>query len=122
MLEEIKCEVCSATMKSKENLNEDGVCETCVRLYPGAKSPSERTKKKDDEGPENEGRIKNVIAGEVDKILERYGLLIRCECNTLYHKRSPAQKYCGKCSGGKSEAVATTGDKDVKAVKSKGAK
>ena len=95
MLDEIKCKKCEATFKSGKYLNDDSVCEQCIKL--GIKSRDERRQNPDEK--ENEGRLKNVIAKEVDEILLKYGVLNKCACGNSFYKRGPAQKGCGNCKG-----------------------
>lgn len=79
----------------KGTLDENGKCDRCRLVYPNLQSPDEIKVEKTAEDKENEGRLMNVIERQVNDMLEEYGLLERCVCGKLFHKRSPAQKYCG---------------------------
>jgi hypothetical protein len=92
MAEPEKCNVCNAEFKAGL---EDGVCFMCKKLWPGAKTPEDRNKAVKAEVDSQEAHVKSMIVQEIDAALEKYGLLDRCVCGKLYHKRSGAQKSCG---------------------------
>jgi len=105
MNEENKCSVCLSE-GFKDSLLEDGVCMQCRKLWPGAKTPEDRNKKKKPEVESHETIIKDLVIKQIDELLESYGLLHRClTCGKLYYRRSPAQKNCDFCKN------ATKGDK-----------
>ena len=87
------CKFCKAEFY-KGILNDKGKCPRCAMVYPDAETP-EDIKPKNEEDKENEGRLKNIITNEITNMLEKYGVLERCNCGNLFHKRSPAQKTCG---------------------------
>ena len=94
-MEENKCVVCLSE-GFKSGTLEDGVCGQCRKLWPGAKTPDDRNKKKKPEVESHEVETKELVTNEVNNLLESYGILHRClTCSNLYFKRSPAQKGCG---------------------------
>jgi len=101
-MEENKCAVCLSEGFKSGALDKDNVCTMCNKLWPGAKTPEDRNKKKKPEVENHETHIKDLVTKQVDDILESYGILHRClTCSKLYFKRSPAQKGCGDCKEAK---------------------
>lgn len=96
MIEENKCVLCEAEFNSGHLV--DGICKDCKKLYPGAKTKDDLKKDKAPEVESHEALIKELVTKQVDNILEKYGILQKCECGNLFHKRSPAQKHCGRCT------------------------
>jgi len=97
MKEQNKCQVCQAEFGSGDGLV-DGVCGQCNKLWPGAKTPEDRNKKKKPEVESHEVHIKELVTKQVNEELESYGILHRClGCGNLYYRRSPAQKLCTLC-------------------------
>jgi hypothetical protein len=95
-MDESKCAVCNSEGFKAGALDEDNVCGVCNKLWPGAKTPDDRNKKKKPEVESHEANIKELVTKEVNSLLESYGILHRClTCSNLYFKRSPAQKGCG---------------------------
>lgn len=92
-----KCAICGDDFQVSKM--KDGKCDRCFSQFPGIKNKEELEKMRTEKQEEgfNKGNLPNIIKTNVDKILEEYGILIKCECGTLYHKRSPAQKKCSKC-------------------------
>lgn len=98
MNKENKCSVCLSEGFKSGNLDENNVCTMCNKLWPGAKTPEDRNKKKKPEVESHEATIKELVTNEVNNLLESYEILHRClECSKLYFKRSPAQKQCSEC-------------------------
>lgn len=96
-MEEDKCTVCLSE-GFKSGLLEDGVCFMCRKLWPGAKTPDDRNKKKKPEVESHETQTKELVTKQVNELLESFGILHRClDCGNLYYKRSPAQKKCDLC-------------------------
>ena len=101
-LEENKCAVCLSAGFKSGALDKDNVCTTCNKLWPGAKTPDDRNKKKKPEVESHETHIKDLVTNEVNSLLESYEILHRClGCSKLYFRRSPAQKQCSDCKGDK---------------------
>ena len=95
-MENDKCAVCLSEGFKSGTLDENNVCTMCNKLWPGAKTPEDRNKKKKPEVESHEATIKELVTKQVDELLESYGILHRClTCSNLYFKRSPAQKSCG---------------------------
>ncbi|TES92004.1 MAG: hypothetical protein E3J87_06410 [Candidatus Cloacimonadota bacterium] len=102
-MEENKCTVCLSE-GFKSGTLEGGICGQCKKLWPGAKTPEDRNKKKKPEVESYEATVKELVTKQVNELLESYGILHRCLiCSNLYFKRSPAQKSCG-CDKKESEA------------------
>ena len=100
-MEENKCTVCLSD-GFKSGTLEDGVCGQCKKLWPGAKKPEDRNKKKKPEVESYETTVKELVTNEVNSLLESFGILHRClGCGNLYFKRSPAQKKCDLCKEAK---------------------
>ena len=95
-MENDKCAVCLSEGFKSGTLDKDNVCIMCNKLWPGAKIPDDRKKKKKPEVESHETQIKDLVVKQVNEILEEYGILHRClTCSNFYFKRSPAQKSCG---------------------------
>jgi len=94
MSEENKCNVCLAEFRDGM-LDDDGVCTQCNIMWPGAKTPEDRNKAKKPDVESQETHTKELVTKRVDEMLEKYGILQKCACGNLFHKRSPAQKGCG---------------------------
>ena len=96
-MEENKCSVClSEGFKSGALV--DGVCGQCNKLWPGAKTPDDRKKKKKPDVESHETIVKELVTKQVNELLESFGILHRClGCGNLFYKRSPAQKKCDLC-------------------------
>ena len=95
-MDENKCVVCLSSGFKSGALDSDNVCTTCNKLWPGAKKPEDRNKKKKPEVESYEATVKELVTKQVNETLESYGILHRClTCSNLYFKRSPAQKSCG---------------------------
>lgn len=102
MNEENKCSVCLSEGFKSGTLDENNVCTMCNKLWPGAKTPDDRNKKKKPEVESHETIVKELVTKQIDELLESYGLLHRClTCGKLYYRRSPAQKKCDLCKGDK---------------------
>ena len=96
-MEDNKCAVCLSD-GFKSGALEDSVCGQCRKLWPGAKTPDDRNKKKKPEVESQEATVKELVTNEVNSILESYEILHRClGCSKLYYRRSPAQKQCNLC-------------------------
>jgi hypothetical protein len=92
---ENKCQVCKAEFNTG-CLDKEGICDVCKRMWPGAKTPEDRNKTKKPEVESHEAQVKDLVAKQVNELLEGYGILHRClACSNMYFKRSPAQKGCG---------------------------
>ena len=97
-MDENKCVVCLSEGFKSGTLDENNVCTMCNKLWPGAKTPDDRNKKKKPEVESHETRIKELVTNQVNDLLESFGILHRClTCSKLYYRRSPAQKSCGDC-------------------------
>ena len=95
-MSEDKCAVCLSEGFKSGTLDENNVCGVCNKLWPGAKTPEDRNKKKKPEVESYEATVKELVTNEVNSLLESYNILHRClTCSNLYFKRSPAQKSCG---------------------------
>lgn len=101
-MEENKCAVCLSEGFKSGALDKDSVCTVCNKLWPGAKTPDDRNKKKKPEVESYETTVKELVTKQVNELLESFGILHRClGCGSLYFKRSPAQKKCNLCKGDK---------------------
>ena len=110
-LEENKCSVCLSAGFKSGTLDENNVCTQCNKLWPGAKKPDDRNKKKKPEVESREVETKELVTKQVNELLEEYGILHRClDCSNFYYKRSPAQKRCGDCS----ETISVVDKKETK--------
>lgn len=101
-MEEYKCAVCKADFKAGHLVG--GTCEVCKKLYPGVSTKDELKKAPEDK--EEEKKLQATIQTEINKLLEGYGLVQKCVCGNLFHRRSPAQRSCGCVLG-----TAKKGDK-----------
>lgn len=90
------CILCKAEFKDGA-LDANNKCEQCEKLWPGIVNKDDL--KKDPEKEKNEGRLKNVIAKQIEEVLMSYGILDTCECGEKFFKRSPASKKCSACKG-----------------------
>jgi len=98
-MEENKCAVCLSEGFKSGALDENNVCGMCNKLWPGAKTPDDRNKKKKPEVESHENIVKELVTKQVNELLESFGILHRClGCGNLFYKRSPAQKKCGNCN------------------------
>lgn len=97
-MEAEKCNVCLAEFR-EGMLDDNGVCTQCNVMWPGAKTPEDRNKNKKHDVENQETITKELVIKKVDEILEKYGILHKCDCGNLFYKRSPAQKKCGNCKG-----------------------
>ena len=98
MNEENKCAVCLSEGFKSGTLDKNNVCTMCNKLWPGAKKPEDRNKKKKPEVESHETETKELVIKQVNELLESFGILHRClDCGNLYFKRSPAQKKCNVC-------------------------
>ena len=101
-MDKSKCGICSCQFQPRA----DGVdkCVSCLRLYPNANTLEEVR----DKTVANKDVVKMFttedIEGIVYKILNQVGInLKKCEkCGSLYHPKSPAQKFCQDCATKKS--------------------
>lgn len=101
-MEENKCVVCLSEGFKAGTLDKDNVCTMCNKLWPGAKTPDDRNKKKKPEVESHEAQTKELVTNEVNNLLESYEILHRClGCSNLYYRRSPAQKQCSQCKEAK---------------------
>ena len=97
-----KCVVCLSEGFKSGSLDKDCVCDMCRKLWPGAKTPDDRHKKKKPEVESYETTVKELVTKQVNELLESFGILHRClGCGSLYFKRSPAQKKCDLCKEAK---------------------
>ena len=97
-MNENKCVVCLSEGFKSGSLDENSVCGVCNTLWPGAKKPEDRNKKKKPDVESHEAQTKELVTKQVNELLEGFGILHRClTCSSLYFKRSPAQKSCSQC-------------------------
>ncbi len=95
-MDDNKCAVCLSEGFKSGTLDENNVCMVCNTLWPGAKKPEDRNKKKKPDVESHEAQTKDLVTKQVNELLEGFGILHRClTCSNLYFKRSPAQKSCG---------------------------
>jgi len=87
------CTICEGEFNVVKLIN--GKCDVCNARFPDVKDKAELIEKQ--KAQANQKDI-SEFEKEVNKVLEKHGILQRCECGNLYHKRSPAQKSCG-CQG-----------------------
>jgi hypothetical protein len=93
-MDEKRCVVCENYFYS--HAMEGDKCKQCATLYPNAKT-------KDDIKMDNKPKAKTLSDETVKEIvydvLEEAGIKrFKCEnCNKLFFKNSPAQKYCSNC-------------------------
>lgn len=92
-----KCLICNDDFYVSKM--KDGKCDACNARFPGIKNKEELEKSRAEKQSEeyNKGNLSNIIRVNIDKILEEYGILIKCDCGKLYHRNSPAQKNCSSC-------------------------
>lgn len=96
MANENICILCKAEFK-EGTLDDNHKCGQCEKLWPGITCKEDL--KKDPEKEKNEGRLKNVIAKQIEEVLVSHGILNKCDCGGSFFKRSPAQKKCSACKG-----------------------
>ena len=97
-MENDKCTVCLSEGFKSGTLDKDNVCTQCNKLWPGAKTPDDRKKKKKPDVESHTNIVKEIVTKQIDELLESYGLLHRClTCGKSYYRRSPAQKKCDLC-------------------------
>ena len=93
-MNENKCVLCDTEYKSGYLVG--GICDTCKKEFPGAKTKEDMKKKKKPEIENHETLVKELVTKQVNDLLESFGILHRClTCSNLFFKRSPAQKSCG---------------------------